>query len=660
MKLIFVIVVVFLTKTCSSQTLCESLEAQAVNDVTPECMDQLLIMCNNGSLWWRMVDASSKYPISGMSYGSNKDLGNYDECIDIDYEDFAGKVKGKYCGYSVAIVNLYLEPIPSPFNLDIKPRLLANVPQVNYNKTVRDATDDYSISLLSLCVPDKCTPKEVGMFFVWGHLADMQIVNFPEVLPCMMKDSNTTFRAGDIVFTCVLAFFLCLIVLSTGYDFLLLKLERKPSHPIYLAFSFITNGNKLLHTSQGKNPNQITCLNGMRFISMMWVIAGHGFVAMEQLPLINYSTIANYLNQMKTQYMLSAPIAVDTFFFLSGFLLSYGYLKNAVKLPVRGQLKSIPMMIVHRYLRLTPALAMLFFTTISIYRMTGTGPMWAYIANDFSRQCTEHWWSFFLYIQNYVNYDDFCLTHAWYLSADMQMFILAPIVLIPLAELSKNNKRNEALIGLGVLIVICVFFPMGIRYADDTIDNVYDTHSRFNNYLIGVLLGFIMRDPRFQKFPFSKLTNLAIWCFVFNACVAFNLYYHNILRIYDHISDTTFYGLYRPVWCLSLAWLVYSCYHGYGGPVNWFLSLPAFQIGARLSYCMYLVHAVVEMYFVGLVRTPYNADDYTIFYLWCGHFIVTMILSTIWTLAFESPMIVIEKFIFGGAGRKPKKEGQAQ
>ena len=53
MKLIFVIVVVFLTKTCSSQTLCESLEAQAVNDVTPECMDQLLIMCNNGSLWWR-------------------------------------------------------------------------------------------------------------------------------------------------------------------------------------------------------------------------------------------------------------------------------------------------------------------------------------------------------------------------------------------------------------------------------------------------------------------------------------------------------------------------------------------------------------------------------------------------------------------------------
>ena len=76
--------------------------------------------------------------------------------------------------------------------------------QVNYNKTVRDATDDYSISLLSLCVPDKCTPKEVGMFFVWGHLADMQIVNFPEVLPCMMKDSNTTFRAGDIVFTWVL------------------------------------------------------------------------------------------------------------------------------------------------------------------------------------------------------------------------------------------------------------------------------------------------------------------------------------------------------------------------------------------------------------------------------------------------------------------------
>jgi hypothetical protein len=52
----------------------------------------------------------------------------------------------------------------------------------------------------------------------------------------------------------------------------------------------------------------------------------------------------------------------------------------------------------------------------------------------------------------------------------MQMFILAPLVLIPIAILIKANRSNLAIWSLLVLIVICVIFPMGIRFADQTID----------------------------------------------------------------------------------------------------------------------------------------------------------------------------------------------
>jgi peptidoglycan/LPS O-acetylase OafA/YrhL len=62
------------------------------------------------------------------------------------------------------------------------------------------------------------------------------------------------------------------------------------------------------------------------------------------------------------------------------------------------------------------------------------------------------------------------MTHTWYLSADMQMFILAPLVLIPVAILIKANRSNLAIWSLLGLIVICVIFPMGIRFADQTID----------------------------------------------------------------------------------------------------------------------------------------------------------------------------------------------
>ncbi|RZC39379.1 nose resistant to fluoxetine protein 6-like, partial [Asbolus verrucosus] len=562
---------------------CELLGNWTENEINTQCLKQLQAVCNNGSVLWRMFDASSKYPITGMSYGNNRDLGNFEQCIDLNYESYEENVVGKFCALSVAIVNIFLDPIPNPFAMGIKPKMLAQVPSVQYgsnltvSRNLKAATDDFSITLLSLCVPEACTPREVGKFFIWGQLENISLVNFVDSVPCMTKESNTTFEWGDIVFVAFLALIFLLIVWSTAYDWLLQKLKSETRHPILLAFSLLTNGKKLLHISQN-NPEQIQCLNGMRFISMMWVIAGHGFIAMESVPLINYATIDEYQDSMKMQYMASAPIAVDTFFFLSGFLLCYGYLKAAAKVPPIKQILGIPMMIVHRYLRLTPALAATYLTAITIFRMTGIGPMWDAVALPMKEQCKKHWWSFFLYVQNYVNYNDICLNHTWYLSADMQMFILSPLVLIPLTILIKQNKTKLALHGLFCLTLICVGFPMLIRFLDHNID-------KLNNYLIGIILGVILRQYKSERYPFTK-------------------------------------------------------------------------IGGRLSYCMYLLHALVEMYWVGLARTPYYWGDYMIFYNWCGHFVVTMLMSAIWTLAFESPMIVIEKFLFGNANRRPQKRGQ--
>ena len=42
---------------------------------------------------------------------------------------------------------------------------------------------------------------------------------------------------------------------------------------ILLCFSVYTNGGKILSTEQP--PGAITCLHGIRFLSMTWVILGH-------------------------------------------------------------------------------------------------------------------------------------------------------------------------------------------------------------------------------------------------------------------------------------------------------------------------------------------------------------------------------------------------
>lgn len=53
----------------------------------------------------------------------------------------------------------------------------------------------------------------------------------------------------------------------------------EPSHAILLAFSVYTNGKKLLKTNQ--DSGQILFLNGMKVLSMFWVIMGHRYSGLE-------------------------------------------------------------------------------------------------------------------------------------------------------------------------------------------------------------------------------------------------------------------------------------------------------------------------------------------------------------------------------------------
>lgn len=49
----------------------------------------------------------------------------------------------------------------------------------------------------------------------------------------------------------------------------------EPKHEILLAFSAYSNGKKILKTSQ--DSGQILFFNGMKVLSMFWVITGHRY-----------------------------------------------------------------------------------------------------------------------------------------------------------------------------------------------------------------------------------------------------------------------------------------------------------------------------------------------------------------------------------------------
>ncbi|XP_030756886.1 nose resistant to fluoxetine protein 6-like isoform X2 [Sitophilus oryzae] len=587
----------------SFQNVLESVKSSN-NDlkVNLRCYEQLVYLADHPEDALKMADAWSKVH-SGLLVASSIDLGDWDECMSIDINQENGfKLLGKHCvGGLILLIN---------------ETLLAQ----------------------SICIPNECTAEDL-----------INLTSIPTFYDdkCSLNTDNTTLDKGAIISLLIFCSIGHLILLSTIYDVYLYLKNSKPYHSILVAFSLYTNGKKLFKTTKHAHQ-QILCFHGIKGISMMWIIAGHGAVGLTELPLFNVAMGKNWMYYGYSHYITSAHLAVDSFFFISGFLLAYSYFKGQYKKSVLGQISSVPHMILHRYLRLTPALLMLFLYVAFLSRYVGEGPVFNYNLKSLNIPCHKYWWSLFLYVQNYYNREELCMTQLWYVSADMQLYLIAPLILIPIAVIYKKSPKI-AFISMLVLdalfVAAAIYVKLQFKDYDPNLDE-YDTHSRLGDYFIGFTFGIFVRHNRqnFKKLP--ERLNFMIWCVVLVIMYLCVYLYHMSFRSTHYNDRAIGFCLTRTFWCICLCWLVFSCLNGQGGIINWILSNGFMQVLGKLTYCLYLVHGSVMVPYYLSVRGLTYLSDYNAFYLWCGHFLTSLLVGTLWSLSFESPMITLEKIIF--------------
>lgn len=71
---------------------------------------------------------------------------------------------------------------------------------------------------------------------------------------------------------------------------------------------------------------------------------------------------------------------------------------------------NLPIFYLHRFLRLTPALAAVIFFQVSLYRHLGNGPIWKKFTRKMIVNCEKNWWAALLYIQNHVDVNNMVKT----------------------------------------------------------------------------------------------------------------------------------------------------------------------------------------------------------------------------------------------------------
>lgn len=186
---------------------------------------------------------------------------------------------------------------------------------------------------------------------------------------------------------------------STTYEVFCLRSEVEPSN-ILTIFSIYSNGKTIFRLSKPKSDTQIECLNGVRSMTIMWIILGHTYIMNTKLPHLNWTAAGPWSKSYYATLMVHALYTCDTFLLLSGFLVCWFLMRELDR--QSGKINFL-LVIFNRYLRLTPALIASVFFTLTLYKYLGTGPLWVFIVNGREQPCRENWPKTFTYLQNYID-----------------------------------------------------------------------------------------------------------------------------------------------------------------------------------------------------------------------------------------------------------------
>ncbi|KAK4876117.1 hypothetical protein RN001_012539 [Aquatica leii] len=411
------------------------------------------------------------------------------------------------------------------------------------------------------------------------------------------------------------------------------------------------------------NKSEITCLYGLRSITLLFLILASKLIMYPLSALTNWASLVEVVTNKNYLMLLEMAVCVDTFFVISGLLVSYKYLYYKQK----GVQFNIVLYYLNRIIRLTPALAVTVLVSATLMRHYGSGPIWPYMRDLFIvNSCRKHWWSSLLYVQNYVNpgFSDICIFQTWFLSVDMQLIILSPLLLIPLGKVPRYTVKFLLLLLICLLtssfIITWVYKLRAIlihSIISTGLDNYmkhfyFPLHTRAPSWIIGFLLGYILHESKkdsnrqLLKKLFSPVVVLVLWTLsvgLLILCVFISHAYFG--KKYNWLTNAFHLALVRPAWSLAISWIIFACVNGYSGPVNVILSASVFRALSKLCYTVFLVKYSILIILTHQTRKGLTLSPYNVFSTIWSDVVWSIIFGLLLTIFVERPFIMIFKKI---------------
>lgn len=643
---------------------------ECVKDVS----DRSFILKYNKLWMLQMIDSWGKLP-DGFLFGNVRASGMFEECIKVEvhynytYGLFFQKHElrnytGRYC-------NIYYQP-----NLSF-----------NKTKSVSHAFVGSGLAFVELasplpfsyatCMPSTCTSEDL-MESLNGTMQEhgIQVVN----VRCFTDDDPPdSLIPEDKAMLSILGVFGALVVLATIYDIITVHLGLKQWRE-FLCFSLYRNMKRVFTYDVPEGADIITCLPALRVVTMSWIIICHQYET-------NYNFIVNTLDSLKYQDPVIAQVvtngwlSVDTFLFMTGLVLTYRLLPHIVSRRPVSHLSLFLKTLFRRFFRLAPTILCVALFCASLLRFLGNGPR-SHFLRSFQEDCSDHWWKDPLFINNYVfpdnegnNVND-CLDNCWYTAVDMQLLLILPILLLPLSYFGLKGLAMLVLATvLSILVPLFIIIgydlpPIPLHYLRPSVSFEYMKKvylvpwCRAGPWLVGVWTALLLRHPLINKVKIPRLVvflgyiaAISLGLGLVLGLFPFNHVFPSKTWVDQPAMSAAYGALARPAWGLCLGWVVFTAHTGNAKLVNHILSYPGWRPLARLTFTMYLVAPVVQLWWSSVLFVPTHFDYLAKLFESLGVTFIAGVVGLLLTCFIELPIsCIFDLHLPSAANEKEGKE----
>ncbi|EDS31993.1 conserved hypothetical protein [Culex quinquefasciatus] len=361
-------------------------------------------------------------------------------------------------------------------------------------------------------------------------------------------------------------------------------------------------------------------IDGLRVVINFFILYGHCMMVPLNLPVENPEDAEACTIEVGSRYGTAIfAFAVQIFFTISGLLLMVNFLRDLHRHPKLepGYFRT---KIINRLIRLLPVyyFFLLVATVEAILPGVELGPLGYQVLVREQHICRNNWWINVLMINNLPFYDTQCMMHAWYLGADLQLFLLGVLILWMIWKFPDSVKGLFwALVMISIAVPVGILYHFGLesvmtsRHSESPFLFMYDpwlreiyqpSYNNINSLVGGMIAGYLYHLSRHGKLNLDEswfyyfMWGFSIPAFILSV-LPINLFFvFDIPRWSILLHFVLFRNMIVAMVCLGYI----NCFRSPKGWIRRLLSTRIMTTMGKLCYSSYVIHVLVIRYLINL------------------------------------------------------------